>query len=600
MTEAGEVLRSGDPELKPYQLSTWGDVKISYRGSDCTPSSRKARALIAFLASHTDKAFRREKLAELLWSDRGDEQARASLRQTLVALKPLVESDPPLLRADRHPLQLHPGSAFATQFDVLSAIATRNPDAFDRGLPDSMDRAFADLDEISDSFDDWLVGERSRRTDELSGLVQRAIAAANRDGQQSRTRKLEAWLRRFDPAWAGELPDAEASVATATTEPMPRPSAQPSKPIAITLLAAIAIVVAAGLFVFGHRTKSMPSIAVLPFETIPATANTNLADGISEEIMTRLAADPNQRRGELPPGRSAAGRPGHRPAPWRGLPRRRQSSIRQDIQMRVDVSLLSVRDGTRLWTERFVGGPNDVFAIQDRIGRAISSRIGTRQEPSLSPPVSGAAHLLVLTARGLVHARTPDTFDAAVILLRQATALDPNYADAWAASARALFYRARDFPNSAADPTVDPEVLPDVRRALALNPNLAEAHLVLGLVPSPPQQRRAELMKAIALDPSNAESWFALSRMDQFEGKYAQEYDDLKKAQQLDPLWHRAAVGASDAASDGDFKQSDAYSIRAQIGLGNHSLEGGLAISDRARRAGRLFGSRCGGRTGRI
>ena len=56
-------------------------------GAAVALSSRKAQALLAYLALGPGEALRREKLMVLLWSDRGEEQARTSLRQTLTALR---------------------------------------------------------------------------------------------------------------------------------------------------------------------------------------------------------------------------------------------------------------------------------------------------------------------------------------------------------------------------------------------------------------------------------------------------------------------------------------------------------------------------------
>jgi len=56
-------------------------------GNEIAIKSRKARALLAYLALPPGKARSREQLATLLWSDRGDEQARGSLRQALSGLR---------------------------------------------------------------------------------------------------------------------------------------------------------------------------------------------------------------------------------------------------------------------------------------------------------------------------------------------------------------------------------------------------------------------------------------------------------------------------------------------------------------------------------
>ena len=50
-------------------------------------TTRKARALLAYLALHAGQAQSREKLIALLWSDRAEKQGRDSLRQALTALR---------------------------------------------------------------------------------------------------------------------------------------------------------------------------------------------------------------------------------------------------------------------------------------------------------------------------------------------------------------------------------------------------------------------------------------------------------------------------------------------------------------------------------
>jgi DNA-binding SARP family transcriptional activator len=56
---------------------------------------KKAQALLAYLAVEPGEAHLRDKLAALLWGDSSDQQARHSLRQTLLALKQaLPHSDP--------------------------------------------------------------------------------------------------------------------------------------------------------------------------------------------------------------------------------------------------------------------------------------------------------------------------------------------------------------------------------------------------------------------------------------------------------------------------------------------------------------------------
>ena len=107
---------------------------------------------------------------------------------------------------------------------------------------------------------------------------------------------------------------------------------------------------------------------------------------------------------------------------------------------------MQTSDGTRLWTEEFSGPMNDMFAIQDRIGDAISRRLGTEGARPATAAPRGDAYALYLTARGLIHSREEAKIEVATDLLRQSVKLDPNYAPAWASLGRALIIRARYLP----------------------------------------------------------------------------------------------------------------------------------------------------------
>ena len=66
--------------LGSFSLRDAADREIAVR-------SRKNRALLAILALSTNRTTTRERIATLLWGDHGDEQARASLRQSLAVLR---------------------------------------------------------------------------------------------------------------------------------------------------------------------------------------------------------------------------------------------------------------------------------------------------------------------------------------------------------------------------------------------------------------------------------------------------------------------------------------------------------------------------------
>lgn len=126
-------------------MEAWG-----VGGTPMLPRSRKARALLALLAMARGQPVPRASLAALLWSGRGEEQRRGSLRQTLHELQDVLASlGPSLLLTTREALALR-GDAVWT-------------DAIEAGQAPSGGTSFlSDLDGLDPAFDHWLTQQRQR------------------------------------------------------------------------------------------------------------------------------------------------------------------------------------------------------------------------------------------------------------------------------------------------------------------------------------------------------------------------------------------------------------------------------------------------------
>ncbi|CAN7579862.1 BTAD domain-containing putative transcriptional regulator [Phenylobacterium sp. LjRoot219] len=170
------------PELSTarFELRSWGEFSLFDRHlrQDSTPRGRKARAVIGYLAAQGGDAVSRERLAALLWSERGEHQARASLRQTLLELKPHSADAAGLVTIDRDHVRLNP-HALNTDVGRLAALARNGElDTLSDALADVGDRLYAGLDGLDPAFDEWLALERRVQHDHLIAL----LAAAARRG----------------------------------------------------------------------------------------------------------------------------------------------------------------------------------------------------------------------------------------------------------------------------------------------------------------------------------------------------------------------------------------------------------------------------------
>jgi len=85
------------PTGSRFQINLLGNFTIAGGdGRELTPPGKKLRALIACLALPPGAAWPRDKLIAMLWGDRGDDQARASLRQALAELRRTLGDTAPL------------------------------------------------------------------------------------------------------------------------------------------------------------------------------------------------------------------------------------------------------------------------------------------------------------------------------------------------------------------------------------------------------------------------------------------------------------------------------------------------------------------------
>ena len=117
--------------------------RFSLVGADGTPiplKSQKAKALLAYLALSPEYTRSREEIMALLWSDRGEAQARASLRQVLFGLKKTLNDEAPdALNVTDEAVSLDQDHIIIenSQGELLSGFHL-NDDAFEEWLRDEL------------------------------------------------------------------------------------------------------------------------------------------------------------------------------------------------------------------------------------------------------------------------------------------------------------------------------------------------------------------------------------------------------------------------------------------------------------------------------
>jgi serine/threonine protein kinase/tetratricopeptide (TPR) repeat protein len=210
-------------------------------------------------------------------------------------------------------------------------------------------------------------------------------------------------------------------------------------------------------------------------------------------------------------------------------------------RIRITAQVIEVLRATLLKTLKIDGAIDDIFELQDRIvfelSRSLDLKVDKVQAEAIARDETKSVEAFEAYSRGLVNMRqaTRDSIDRAIALFGRATELDPNYAAAWASLGGALqlkgmFLSIGDFLVRAI------EVL---RRAIAIQPTLAEAHAWLGmsfLNLGRIEEAIASLRQAVALEPDNAQVHQGLARaLWMGEGRVEEAVEHLRRAIALNP-----------------------------------------------------------------
>ena len=321
-----------------------------------------------------------------------------------------------------------------------------------------------------------------------------------------------------------------------------------------------------------------PSIAVLPFADMsPEGDQQYFSDGLSEEILNLLAQSPKLQviartssfsfKGESADIATIADK--------LNVTHVLEGSVRKSGErIRITAQLVDGATSAHVWSQTYDRDLKDIFGVQSEIAAAVARSLqvtlATRDRLGLGETNSPQAFERYLQGRFLFNRRGATDVARARDYFEQALQIDPGYARAWAGLA-GVFNVTEDVHKS-----VPGDVLGEwhqtVERALALGPNLAEAHVraaqyywqtgdaraaeahferALALNPSDPlvlgnaagiavQAGRLNegislLRRAVAADPLTAHSRITLGVFLTAVAQWEEAKDEFKKALELSP-----------------------------------------------------------------
>lgn len=340
----------------------------------------------------------------------------------------------------------------------------------------------------------------------------------------------------------------------------------PARTAALTLVAALAGAVAVGVLVsrhvagsggaaaIGSSGASTRSIAVLPFENMSGDrSNAYFVSGIHDMILTKLAGigDLKVIARASTAGYSSRPRNLGKVARELGVANLLEGSVqRVGDQVLVNVQLVDARTGNHIWAHAYTRTLSDIFAVEsdvaEQVAAALNAKLGPEEAARVArtPTSDPLAYDLFLRAEYLAM-RVEDgeaddpaaTVAQAVDLYRRATARDPRFA---LADARLSYLQSYAYWfNLDRTPGTIAAAERAAKAALALEPDLPQAHLAMGFVyywkDGDYAAALAEFERALRALPNSADAVGAVAYVQRREGHWNAAVAGLERAAALDP-----------------------------------------------------------------
>ena len=543
-----------------------GPVSVEIDGKPVVIASKRARALLAYLVRRQGAEAGRGVLTGLLWGDRSEAQARASLRQTLSELRAaLADANPLPLSANNESVMWIPGSAWVDSEEFERALASTGIDALRNAAKLVRGEFMEGFDLGEPAFEQWLATEREHfhqltyathtrlmEQVEAIGDFDAAISyglklvSLNPLGEQAHRALMRLYAAQGRPEAAlaqyerckSELASQLGVQPEPETETLARSikTGRRKGPVNVQVQTPIAPVL-----------PDKPSIAVLPFTNLTSNSEQEFfADGMTEDIIGALSRVRelfviSRSSSFVYKGRAIRAEDAAREMGVRYI---LEGSVRvAGDRVRVSAQLIDGLSGGHVWAERYEGDINEIFAVQDEMTRSIALALQVKLNQGESARLwEGQTQNLrawekFILARDVFYRYTTIDNGIARQLLEEALLIDPDYTGAIGLLGLTYYWDARF--SISVDKALSLSLAErQAGKILKLNPEMGAAYVLKSLIAFMRDQHDEAIRfcgRAVNLAPSDYKPLGFLGQFYLYAGEAEKAAMTLKTAMRLNP-----------------------------------------------------------------
>jgi TolB-like protein len=548
---------------RTLQLKVLG--RFAAQWSDGAPvdlTTKKAQALLAYLAVERVRPHTRDHLATLLWADTGEERARHNLRQALSKIRGSCEC---VVQVDGDCLAIDPAGCDVDVIEFERLADSEDPDELRRCLNLYRGELLEGVVPKEPVYEDWLLVARARLRRKACLTASHLVEVLRSEDRIEEAIEVLNYMLSMDSAHetahrnlmellnqSGRRSDAlrqykecvEALERELGAGPGPETQALYDELKGAGSAQATKVSPGANSTPSQQGTD-LPAVAVLPFDNLSGEQDAYFVDGIVEDLITALSCFPSLvviargssfgYRGRDVPEQTIASELGA------------QYLVRGSIQragdrVRMNVQLLDAAAATNVWGHRYDREMEDVFVVQDEITSTLVSTIAGRVEAARlaharkAPAERLDAYDLLLRGKDHHHRYTAEDCQLCMEMFERAIECDPGYALAHAWLACGLG-QAKAFHLD------DPNKLNDLSQVaaetgLGLDENDSECHRILAQINLEHANIKRALWhqeRSLFLNPNDDRTVCAQGEILAFAGRAEEAEEWVRKSMRLNP-----------------------------------------------------------------